>query len=313
VNRRQWFNVLVVQGDGARHFQFALPRWALYGGLTTILMALAIFGLLVSGFVELRSLRREVPALTRRLAEQQNVIATYEGRIDQIGLEVASWRDVHGRIWQSFRPAPPPGRSATKGLGGPGENPESDAASVPPGTGLEKLNGVLDVVKIQGEDLRALEHLMTRAGKFLASLPSRWPVRGAVNSEFGSRASPFSAETEFHAGMDIAVPAGTPVHAPAPGTVLLAREQGEYGLCVVIDHGQDVRTRYGHLSQIKVSAGDTVERGQIIGRSGSTGKSTGPHLHYELLVKDRRVNPRAYFWDDPVATRNSAENSHASR
>jgi murein DD-endopeptidase MepM/ murein hydrolase activator NlpD len=122
-------------------------------------------------------------------------------------------------------------------------------------------------------------------------------VRGAVNSEFGRRASPWAASNEFHSGIDIGAAIGTPVHAPAAGTVVSAGDLGDHGIGVVIDHGGDVKSHYGHLSRASVRAGQSVSRGTLLGFTGNTGRSTGPHLHYEILVNDKPVNPRAFLWD----------------
>jgi len=128
-------------------------------------------------------------------------------------------------------------------------------------------------------------------------IPSRWPVRGGVNSEFGNRLSPWTQVTEFHNGLDINANQGTPVRAPAAGTVTFAGAQPEFGILVIIEHENDVRSMYGHLSKTSVKQGDWVQRGGVIGFSGNTGRSSGPHLHYEILVKGQPVNPRAYLWD----------------
>jgi len=118
-----------------------------------------------------------------------------------------------------------------------------------------------------------------------------------VNSEFGTRTSLGGKAREFHGGIDIGAERGTLIRAPASGTVAFAGTQAEYGITVILDHGQDIRTVYGHLSKLHVKAGQTVERGTLIGLTGNTGRSTGPHLHYEVLVKGQPVNPRAYLWN----------------
>src|SRR5206468_749775 len=161
----------------------------------------------------------------------------------------------------------------------------------------DELERLADNVKEQGDSLRALDRLMTRAGKALAALPSRWPIRGGVNSEFGMRPSPWSSGTEFHSGLDIRAQHGTPIRAPAGGVVTIAGTYQEYGITVILDHGQDVKSVYGHLSKTNVKPGDRVDRGAVVGWSGNTGRSTGAHLHYEILVKGQAVNPRAYLWD----------------
>jgi murein DD-endopeptidase MepM/ murein hydrolase activator NlpD len=145
--------------------------------------------------------------------------------------------------------------------------------------------------------LRILDALMARAARMLAAIPNRWPVRGAVNSEFGTRLSPWTKTAEFHGGMDIRAERGTPVQAPANGTVTIAGPHAEYGLTVILDHGNDIRSIYGHLSKVRVKVGDRVERGVELGLTGNTGRSSGPHLHYEVLVKGQAVNPRTYLWD----------------
>jgi murein DD-endopeptidase MepM/ murein hydrolase activator NlpD len=129
------------------------------------------------------------------------------------------------------------------------------------------------------------------------ALPSRWPVRGGVNSEYGTRQSPWSSDREFHSGMDIRAGMGTPVYAPAAGSVVLAGAAQDYGTTIILDHGQQIRTLYGHLSKLNVKPSQQVQRGAIIGYTGNTGRSSGPHLHYEIHVKGRAVNPRAYLWD----------------
>jgi murein DD-endopeptidase MepM/ murein hydrolase activator NlpD len=138
---------------------------------------------------------------------------------------------------------------------------------------------------------------MGRAGKALAALPSRWPVRGPVNSEFGRRVSPWTGESEFHGGLDIGAKTGSPVHAPAAGVVVTAGDLGDHGLGIVIEHGEEIRTQYAHLLRVSVRKGQTVARGALLGYTGNTGRTTGPHLHYEVLVKGRPVNPRTFLWD----------------
>src|SRR5256886_15419911 len=150
------------------------------------------------------------------------------------------WRELHARIWEPFGPELVPG-ARDKGIGG-GATKLPDRLS--PKDEVERL---AESVTEQGEHLRALDRLMARAGKAGAALPSRWPVRGSVNSEFGNRLSPWTKAPEFHSGLDIAANGGTSVKSPAAGTVIHAGPHSEYGLAVIIDHGQDVRSLYGHL------------------------------------------------------------------
>jgi murein DD-endopeptidase MepM/ murein hydrolase activator NlpD len=126
-------------------------------------------------------------------------------------------------------------------------------------------------------------------------LPSIWPVDGRLMSYFGRRSDPFSGEGAFHAGIDISVPTGTPVHATADGTIISAEWAGEYGRMVVIDHGNGVQTYYAHMSRLEAIAGQWVHRGEIIGRSGSSGRATGAHVHYEVRRAGTPVNPSQFL------------------
>jgi murein DD-endopeptidase MepM/ murein hydrolase activator NlpD len=127
------------------------------------------------------------------------------------------------------------------------------------------------------------------------TVPSLWPVRGQITAGFGQRMDPFSGEGAFHAGVDISVPFGTRVQAAADGIVLEAGPESGYGNEILIDHGFGLTTKYGHLSRIFVVVGQELKRGQEIGCVGMTGKTTGPHLHYEVLVHDTPVNPAKYL------------------
>jgi murein DD-endopeptidase MepM/ murein hydrolase activator NlpD len=126
-------------------------------------------------------------------------------------------------------------------------------------------------------------------------VPSLWPVNGVLLSRFGERTDPFSGEGAIHAGVDISAPNGTPVHAAADGIVGRAEYYGGYGKLIVIDHGNGMSTRYGHLSRFNVVPGQEVRRGDIIAYSGSTGRATSPHLHFEVRMGGAAVNPHPYL------------------
>jgi len=129
-----------------------------------------------------------------------------------------------------------------------------------------------------------------------SAIPSIWPVRGEVTDAFGERIDPISGDEAFHPGMDIAAPTGTVVHATADGIVVQAgRAETGYGNEILIDHGYGLKTRYGHLRKIFIVEGQEVKQGQAIGSVGMTGRATGPHLHYEVLVHETPVNPAKFL------------------
>jgi len=142
------------------------------------------------------------------------------------------------------------------------------------------------------EDLRSYEAILRQRGY----TPTVWPVDGTLEGGFGGRRNPFGgAGYEFHSGQDIEAAWGAPVVAGASGRVSFVGWQNGYGQLVVVDHGSGLTTRYGHLSHIDVELNQTVSRAQLLGKVGSTGRSTGPHLHYEVRINDQPVNPLPYL------------------
>jgi murein DD-endopeptidase MepM/ murein hydrolase activator NlpD len=125
--------------------------------------------------------------------------------------------------------------------------------------------------------------------------PMQWPVAGQITSPFGERKNPMGAGQDFHPGLDIAADEGTPIAAASAGRVISAGPDGGYGNLIVVDDGNGVTTRYGHCSQIFARVGDLISPGQTIGAVGSTGHSTGPHLHFEVRMNDRPVDPAQFL------------------
>ncbi len=172
------------------------------------------------------------------------------------------------------------GNTAISGAGGPAFPVESES--------LAELESKMNRIE---RDLRRYEREIGNS-----HTPSIWPVAGTLESGFGGRRNPFGGSSyEFHSGQDIEAEWGAPVIAGAKGTVTFSGWQNGYGQLVVIDHGGGLTTRYGHLSAIAASVGKLIQRGEFLGRVGSTGRSTGPHLHYEVRINDQPVNPLQYL------------------
>ncbi|WP_324669693.1 peptidoglycan DD-metalloendopeptidase family protein [Geochorda subterranea] len=156
---------------------------------------------------------------------------------------------------------------------------------------LQRINAIMDPRALRPGQLLWLPSRPTVAGSG-AGVSFDWPVTGPITSEYGWRANPFGGSArEFHEGLDIAVPSGTPVKAAAPGVVLQAGWMDGFGYGVVIDHGGGVQSLYGHLSRVGVRAGQAVARGEVIAWSGSTGRSTGPHLDFRIKIDGKTVDP----------------------
>jgi murein DD-endopeptidase MepM/ murein hydrolase activator NlpD len=269
VTGRRPFSVLIADGRGRPVLRLSVSHRTLYGGLACLALSLVASALAVAGYVSATLRQADVVALARAVEAERRRGDEADRRLAQIQDEIRTWHTVHARIWKPL--GPPPAVTPR----------DPDAA-----------DGVLALVQAEGEKLRALEPVMSRVAQALAVLPAGWPVRAAINSGFGRRRSPWGGPPEFHRGLDLATPIGTPVHATAPGIVAFAGRTPDYGNLVVLDRGLDVRTRFGHLHRIQARPGQRVERGEQIALSGNTGMSTGPHLHYEVVVKGRPIDPR---------------------
>ncbi|WP_049754044.1 M23 family metallopeptidase [Heliomicrobium modesticaldum] len=147
----------------------------------------------------------------------------------------------------------------------------------------------------QAKQLQRLNKEVTDRLAYLASVPSTYPVRGTVSSAFGNRRSPFGATTEFHSGLDLAAAYGTPVRAAAKGDVVFTGWKPGLGRVVEIDHGHGFQTAYCHLSAITVKVNQVLERGDMLGKVGNSGRSTGPHLHFMVYHQGKLQDPEGYL------------------
>lgn len=157
---------------------------------------------------------------------------------------------------------------------------------------LRQLNQEARLEEVRQQDI--IQTLRT-SKDVLETTPSIWPTTGWVTSGFAWRTSPFTGKREFHKGIDISAPRGTPIYAPARGVVRFTGRDGAYGLSIRVRHNDSLSTRYAHLNRIAVKPNQKVARGELVGYVGSTGRSTGPHLHYEVRLNGMPVNPRKYI------------------
>ena len=272
------FKVLVVREDGRSIRRLNLPRWVLSVATVASALAVTVNAVLLVDYVSLRRQHAAVTATRDRLEQRARVLEPLERRLVELRDEMTTWDSLHAAILSPLARD----RRAPLGVGGP-SRPIGD---------LEPIDLLLAYVHDESQRLRALGRVTREAGGILAALPSRLPLSSAVNSGFGLRRSPWTGEPEFHAGIDLVATTGTPVKAAASGVVRSVDRAGSYGNVVTLDHGRGVESRYGHLASIDVIPGQRVELDQRIGLTGNTGRSTAPHLHYEVLVAGKPVDPR---------------------
>jgi septal ring factor EnvC (AmiA/AmiB activator) len=229
----------------------------------------------------------------RRLVDEKR---TFEASLTELGSVVGSIEDRAKRIANAVGVDRVTSDTAAGGIrtGGPARRDSLQAMVQEEIAALRLRSKNLDA------SLERVDKLIRDREQLLTSTPIGFPVQGFISDGFGWRSDPFTGQREFHNGLDIVAPYGTAVRAPADGVVSVAGRMGGYGRFVQMSHGYGYQTRYGHLSEVLVKTGQTVRRGDVIGRVGSTGRSTGPHLHYEVYKSGNRVNPYRYAMQKPT-------------
>jgi murein DD-endopeptidase MepM/ murein hydrolase activator NlpD len=265
------------------------------------------FGFLVREYLHLKSIAREAEALESQLADQRELLQFQRQQIRDFAGEIHSLKDKVASLSQFGRKVRSmvelDGEAGDENLSGVGGSAPADLDAcldleVRQSALLSRLQTQVtrlnQEAEIQHEKFSTLIGALEERNAILARTPSIYPVQGRMTSRFGPRKSPFTGKTEFHKGIDIAARMGTKVVAPADGRVKMARRNGGYGKMMVIEHGNGVKTRYAHLKKYLKKPGDVVKRGEAIAEIGNTGRSTGPHLHYEVRRDGVPVNPIDY-------------------
>jgi murein DD-endopeptidase MepM/ murein hydrolase activator NlpD len=238
---------------------------------------------------ELRRLRSENKVLLAKTQEYEQNATQIKSRMEYLQNMVTKLGVMAG-----LDQALPQGPGA--GVGGVGGVP--GAESVAPSLELGAFRSMDKNLAVLTDRSTKLEEFYRTQAVRLSSTPSVWPVRGYLSSGFGNRVDPFTGQRDFHPGIDISTPEGAKVTAPADGVVVSCGQKGAYGNAIIIDHGFGIITRYGHLAAFNVRPGQRVKRGDIIAFVGNTGRSTSPHLHYEVWINDQNENPIHFILDE---------------
>ncbi len=222
-----------------------------------------------------------VDALSRRIAQLQADVM----RLDAVGQRMVEVAHIDAAEFDFAHPAP---------LGGPDQPLDDHAELAAPG--LDVLDEMQARLANRQREFAVLEDILRTAKLRKETQPRGWPIdNGYLSSSFGRRVDPFTGRVSFHPGVDLAAPRGSTVRAVAAGIVVRAENSGGYGKMVEINHGNGVVTVYGHNSKLLVKVGQKVLRGQPVALEGSTGRSTGPHCHFEVRINDRPVNPMQFL------------------
>ena len=239
-------------------FSQKLIRYFLSGGIVLLVFA----GWLLGDYFWMKLQSEEARLMRVEVQAQRERLSALQERTKDIQGLLANWKGLEERVQASL---PPQRRSSNNG------------------------HHVVDELE------SSLALLESKLKGLIVSIPSEWPAGGRVTSGVGMRPSPWTGKAEFHSGIDIPNPIGTPIHAPGDGVVDFAGESNGNGTALILDHGQGITTLYAHLSETHVKKGDRVRRGERIAAVGNTGNSTSPHLHYEVRVNGVPIDPRDHL------------------
>jgi len=286
-------------------FRFTIPRNVIKGVFALALIGASIFGYFSYTMLAINLEMGELEELRQVALRQKREIQKFSLKIDEFEKQVARLEkfDKKLRIITALESGTE--THDTFGIGGPNDQ---NATSFSEESGkysasvLNKMNEDLDhlgqVATKQEISLHELDAFFKDQSSLLTSTPSIWPSKGWVTSGFGYRVSPFTGLRELHEGLDIATQLNADIIATANGVVIESKRDSGYGNTIEIDHGYGIISRYSHNAVNLAKRGDRVKRGQLIARVGSTGRSTGPHVHYEVLLNGVPVNPFRYILTD---------------
>jgi len=298
------YTFLYMPEDHGASREFRVSRWSIVVPAGVLVLLLGIAGLYTAGIGTGNSW---MPGGSRYQKENLALIGTIDGLEDKVLVlrdEIDGVHEVQGMMAAAINLPAIDEETFAAGVGGRGHLEYANQEV--PGLGMDDLSGsvgddlelMLRQAKIQRQGyLAMLDTLNTRAD-VRRKIPSIRPTDiGWLSSRFGFRQDPFTDKQTFHRGLDFSVPLGTPVRVTGDGVILAVQQQRGFGRVIKVDHGNDVVTVYAHLSEQLVKKGDTVSRGDVIARSGNTGRSSAPHLHYEFRIGRRPVNPLSYILD----------------
>lgn len=305
-SKRTGYSVVIVpQYEGCAH-QFKVSRFAIYSVITAFLLFISGFVYVIGQNTRLRDTvaqyngmgldqvvrlqATQLDAANDAITKNNTDLAALKKYVAYLGTLDAKVRKTLGvsangvSLASVLKSTATPTLSVSRGLAA-GATQLSTSAAV-----------IQKEAEAREKNLIVLQDAASKYNSLLAETPSLWPLYGLITSDYGWRSNPFGGSGgEFHDGVDIAAPYGTAIRATADGKVEQSGWNGSYGISVTLYHRDSIETLYGHMSRTIVSAGQTVKKGQVIGYEGSTGRATGAHVHYEVVVHGSSVNPMTYL------------------
>ncbi len=304
-SKRTCYSVVIVPQYEGRAHQFKVSRLAIYSVITIVILFFSGFAYAMAQNTQLKNTvaqyngmgldqvvrlqATQLDAANEAISTSNTEVTALKKYVDYLGTLDAKVRKTLGvssnvSLASILKTTATPTLSVSRGLG--------EAA-----TQLSTSTAVVQKeAQTREKNLIVLQDAASKYNSILAETPSIWPLYGLITSAFGWRSNPFGgSSSEVHDGVDIAAPYGTAIRATADGTVVQVGWNGTYGISVTLYHRNGIETLYGHMSRMAVAAGQTVKKGQVIGYEGLTGRTTGPHCHYQVIINGTAVDPMTYL------------------
>lgn len=298
---KDYFNILIFSQKTSKTRHFRAHKKTFKIGLYLLTFGLLSTIFFFCDYIQVRKKTIELNQLRHETQEQRSKIHFFSSKIEDLEKQLSKLKDFDKKIRIIANLEKGQDATSLVGIGGPSPSDVRDKLKAEKDekglvqqmrTDIERLRSE---ATSREESLSELEKLLQVKREVLVHTPSIWPVMGWVTSGFGFRANPFTGLTQMHEGLDISNRVGTPVVAPADGIVSDIGSDLAHGRILVISHGFGMTTRYSHLDKVVVRVGQKVTRGIKIAEVGMTGKTTGPHLHYEVRLNGIPVNPMRYI------------------
>lgn len=310
VTMKNKLTLLIFDATGTPVRQTTIPKTLLpisillfIGTAVTLYWGISSYHQLKVEATQARNLRLTLQTQRERVVQQQDQIVAFSHKIEALKAQLAKLHGFEQKIRIIANLEPSDEGSSLFGVGG------SDPDDLDPSAAMEldyqelvrdmhdEINQIDQASHSQHDSFSSIFSQLEGKRNLLSATPSIRPVKGWITSRFGYRQSPFTSRREFHRGLDIASRSGSPIISPAEGVVTFAGNKGLMGNMITIEHGFGMMTRYGHTQKLLKKKGDRVARGETVALVGNTGRSTGPHLHYEVHLNGVAVNPMNYFFN----------------
>jgi len=284
------FTLIYLPGVGKKVRRMNLAYRSVYTLLALALVLAGFFAYLLSDYSALSFDRQQYLRLMAENSSQRQQLRALERDFAGLRQELALLAETDAQLRSSLVTNTDETPAEPAGIGGALASDPTDMSEL-----QQQINALKLAIELRREAQDEIHSLLTEEYSQQSSTPQGWPTKGWLTSYFGVRKGPFSGRERMHEGLDIAANTGTAVRATADGVVVRARIDSTFGKMVMIDHGYGYRTIYAHNSRLRVKAGSRVKRGDPIAEVGNTGRSTGPHLHYEVHLNGVPVNPRKFL------------------